>query len=259
MNDRKKLNEIYEAVCNEIPNTALAFRTAYAISIVSQYPYRHIQIVLRLYSSPAEILMGFDVDSCSCGFDGKQVYMTPRCHQALIRQMNTVDMTRRSPTYELRLAKYADRGFEVEVPMLQREKIDRQVESALFERMNKIVEAIHFLRIEGDGVVDFPPDQLPVVVVEPDTVVTDPGEIIRHRFRLFVGRCTGGSTEIGPVKADRAIRLGFPVKLSIPDDDAFDRLHSVAAQIQGGSRNNRFCHIIDKRMPFGICSHRVRL
>lgn len=81
----------------------LAFRSAYAISIVSQFPYRHIQIILRLYSSPAEILMGFDVDSCSCGFDGKQVYMTPRCHQALVRQMNTVDMTRRSPTYEMRL------------------------------------------------------------------------------------------------------------------------------------------------------------
>ena len=127
LNDRKKLNEIYEAVCNEIPYTALAFRSAYAISIVSQFPYRHIQIVLRLYSSPAEILMGFDVDSCSCGFDGKQVYMTPRCHQALIRQMNTVDMTRRSPTYELRLAKYADRGFEVEVPLLQREKIDPMI------------------------------------------------------------------------------------------------------------------------------------
>ena len=124
---RKKLEEIYEAVCNEIPYTALAFRSAYAISIVSQFPYRHIQIILRLYSSPAEILMGFDVDSCSCGFDGKQVYMTPRCHQALIRQMNTIDVTRRSPTYELRLAKYADRGFEVEVPMLKRENVDPMI------------------------------------------------------------------------------------------------------------------------------------
>ena len=71
--------------------------------------------------------MGFDVDSCSCGFDGKQVYMTPRCHQALVRQINTVDMTRRSPTYELRLAKYADRGFEVEVPTLNRDAVDPMI------------------------------------------------------------------------------------------------------------------------------------
>lgn len=90
---RKKLEDIYEAVCNEIPYPVIAFRSAYAISIVSQFPYRHIQIILRLYSSPAEILMGFDVDACSIGFDGSQVYMTPRCHQALVRQMNTVDMT----------------------------------------------------------------------------------------------------------------------------------------------------------------------
>ena len=86
---RNKLKEIYEAVCNEIPYNVLAFRSAYAISIVSQFPYRHIQIILRLYSSPAEILMGFDVDSCAIGYDGKQVYMMPRCHQALVRQRNS--------------------------------------------------------------------------------------------------------------------------------------------------------------------------
>lgn len=44
-----------------------ACRSAYAISIVSQYPFRHVQIVLRLYSSPFEILAGFDVDSCAVG------------------------------------------------------------------------------------------------------------------------------------------------------------------------------------------------
>ena len=151
LSDRKKLNEIYEAVCNEIPNTALAFRSAYAISIVSQFPYRHIQIVLRLYSSPAEILMGFDVDSCSCGFDGKQVYMTPRCHQALIRQMNTVDMTRRSPTYELRLAKYADRGFEVEVPMLQREKIDPMIFEKPWDEVRGLAKLLLLEKLRTPG------------------------------------------------------------------------------------------------------------
>jgi hypothetical protein len=33
----------------------------------AQYPFRHIQIVLRLYSSPAEVLTGFDVDACAVG------------------------------------------------------------------------------------------------------------------------------------------------------------------------------------------------
>jgi hypothetical protein len=79
----KKLEEIYEAVCEGIPEKAIAFRSQHAITIVSKYPYRHIQIVLRLYKSPAEILMGFDVDCCSVGYDGKKVWTLPRAHRAL--------------------------------------------------------------------------------------------------------------------------------------------------------------------------------
>ena len=36
-----------------------------------QYPYRSIQVVLRLYSSPSEILTGFDVDAPCFAYDGK--------------------------------------------------------------------------------------------------------------------------------------------------------------------------------------------
>ena len=42
-----------------------------------------IQIILRVYDSPAEVLLGFDVD-CSCvGFDGEQVWALPRALAAL--------------------------------------------------------------------------------------------------------------------------------------------------------------------------------
>jgi len=37
----------------------------------AQYPYRSVQIVLRLYHSPAEILAGFDIDAPCCAYDGK--------------------------------------------------------------------------------------------------------------------------------------------------------------------------------------------
>ena len=47
-----------------------------------------------------------------------------------LAQANTVDMSRRSPTYENRLAKYATRGFAVEVPSLLRERVDPQVLSS---------------------------------------------------------------------------------------------------------------------------------
>jgi len=81
--------------------------------------HRHIQIVLRLYSSPAEILMGFDIDSCCVGFDGETVWALPRCRRAILKGYNLVDLTRRSLTYEIRLLKYSKRGFAVAVPGLE--------------------------------------------------------------------------------------------------------------------------------------------
>ena len=86
---------------------------AHAVTLVSQYPFRHIQVVLRLYSSPAEVLCGFDVDSCACGYDGERAYFCQRTALAFASQANSVDVSRRSPSYEMRLAKYAERGFEV--------------------------------------------------------------------------------------------------------------------------------------------------
>ena len=77
--------------------------------------------------------------------------MTPRCHQALIRQMNTVDMTRRSPTYELRLAKYADRGFEVEVPMLQREKIDPMIFEKPWDEVRGLAKLLLLEKLRTPG------------------------------------------------------------------------------------------------------------
>ncbi|PPR01534.1 hypothetical protein CVT26_015139 [Gymnopilus dilepis] len=43
---------------------------------------------------------------------------------AIIRQVNTVDISRRSPSYEVRLAKYAERGFEIFIPSLSRNAIN---------------------------------------------------------------------------------------------------------------------------------------
>ena len=103
-------------------------------NILAQYPYRSVQIVLRLYSSPAEVLAGFDVDAPCCAYDGDRVWASPRAIISMMRQSNTVDVTRRSPSYEVRLAKYSSRGFEVYVPDLKRSEIDPTVcQSRLFQ------------------------------------------------------------------------------------------------------------------------------
>ena len=45
-------------------------------------------------------------------------------------QCNTIDLTRRSPSYENRLSKYSHRGFEIHWPLLDRSRVD----PTIFER-----------------------------------------------------------------------------------------------------------------------------
>ncbi|KAL3462436.1 hypothetical protein BJX64DRAFT_140139 [Aspergillus heterothallicus] len=126
----EKIKQIEKCIRDSILTEVSTIRTKHAITIVSQYPTRHVQIVLRRYKSIAEILTGFDVD-CSCvAYDGKQVYLAPRAVGAYITQANQIDLSRRSPSYENRLSKYSHRGFEVFWSDLDRSRID----PSLFER-----------------------------------------------------------------------------------------------------------------------------
>ncbi|KAH9949875.1 ankyrin [Amylocystis lapponica] len=133
-----KIISIYEAVRDSVPWDVTCVRTKHTVSIHSQYPYRAVQIVLRLYTSPAEILAGFDVDAPCCAYDGQRVWANPRSIVAMMRQCNTVDMSHRSTSYEVRLAKYSLRGFEVHVPLLKREDID----PTIFERAINRIEGL---------------------------------------------------------------------------------------------------------------------
>ncbi|KAF7964563.1 hypothetical protein HWV62_5684 [Athelia sp. TMB] len=124
-----KIIAIYAGIRRSAPSDVdmVCVRNKHTVSIYSQYPRRVIQIVLRLYQSPAEVLAGFDIDASCCAYDGDRVWASPRAVIALMRQCNTVDMTRRSPSYEFRLAKYSRRGFEVYVPSLRRSDIDLRI------------------------------------------------------------------------------------------------------------------------------------
>ncbi|KAL8890878.1 MAG: hypothetical protein Q9215_002029 [Flavoplaca cf. flavocitrina] len=130
----EKIKQIESSVRNAILEEVTTVRTKNAITIASHYPIRHVQVVLRLYKSVSEILSGFDVD-CSCfAYDGSQVYGTPRGIAAFMTQTNTIDLTRRSPSYESRLSKYAHRGFEVYWPDLDRSRIDPTIFERSFAR-----------------------------------------------------------------------------------------------------------------------------
>ena len=130
----EKIKQIEQKVRDALLVETTTIRTKNTITIASRHPVRNVQIVLRIYKSISEILTGFDVD-CSCAaYDGNQVYASPRALAAYMTQINSVDLTRRSPSYENRLSKYAQRGFEVYWPLLDREKVDPTIFERSFTR-----------------------------------------------------------------------------------------------------------------------------
>ncbi|KAK3329602.1 hypothetical protein B0H66DRAFT_31713 [Apodospora peruviana] len=126
----EKIKDIEISVRDALLTETTTVRTKHAITICSQYPTRHIQIVLRIYKSVSEILTGFDIDCSGAAYDGKQVYCTPRALESYMTQINHIDLSRRSPSYENRLSKYSHRGFEVYWPDLDRSRVD----PTIFER-----------------------------------------------------------------------------------------------------------------------------
>ncbi|PWI66622.1 hypothetical protein PCL_04760 [Purpureocillium lilacinum] len=130
----EKIKQIERAIRDALLNEVTVVRTKYAITIASQYPVRHIQIVLRVYKSISEILTGFDIDAAGGAYDGKQVYVTPRALGSFITQINHVDLSRRSPSYENRLSKYSHRNFEVYWPELDRSRVDPTIFERSFQR-----------------------------------------------------------------------------------------------------------------------------
>lgn len=79
-------------------------------------------------------MTGFDIDAAGGAYDGNQVYVTPRALGSFITQINQIDLSRRSPSYENRLSKYSHRNFEVYWPDLDRSKIDPTIFERSFQR-----------------------------------------------------------------------------------------------------------------------------
>lgn len=92
------------------------------------------KVVLRVYKSISEILTGFDIDAAGGAYDGNQVYVTPRALGSFITQVNHVDLSRRSPSYENRLSKYSHRNFEVYWADLDRKRVDPTIFERSFQR-----------------------------------------------------------------------------------------------------------------------------
>lgn len=82
--------------------------------------YPPIQIILRKYTTIAEILYGFDIGSSQICYNGNKLKFTVLSKFAFEASLNIVDTSRLSPTYESRLIKYIKRGFSIVFPFLSK-------------------------------------------------------------------------------------------------------------------------------------------
>ena len=80
---------------------------------------RTVQVILRLCRSTTEVLTGFDLDCCCVAFDGERVVALPRARRAIKHSFNVAgaDASRESYNFEVRLLKYACRGWAVACPL----------------------------------------------------------------------------------------------------------------------------------------------
>ncbi|KAM0287752.1 hypothetical protein ACHAQH_000283 [Verticillium albo-atrum] len=150
----EKIKQIEQAIRDAILTEVTVVRTKYAITIASQYPTRHVQIVLRVYKSIGEILTGFDIDAAGGAYDGKQVYVTPRALGSFVTQINHIDLTRRSPSYENRLSKYSHRNFEIYWPELDRSRVDPTIFERSFQRTLGLARLLVLERLPTSSVRD---------------------------------------------------------------------------------------------------------
>ena len=110
MNIYQELRKVYGKVNNVV-------RGDKCVTIVFDRG-QEVQIILRLYNSISEILHGFDLGSSAIGFDGERVYFTSLSKFCFVNLVNIIDGTRRSTSYEHRLAKYFCRDFDIVMPNL---------------------------------------------------------------------------------------------------------------------------------------------
>lgn len=84
------------------------------------------QLIHRLYPSAASVVGGFDLGSCAVMLHNyfERVSCTHLGAWSIALGVNIVDVSRRSASYEQRLAKYCHRGYRVVLPGLETARVE---------------------------------------------------------------------------------------------------------------------------------------
>ncbi|KAE8251783.1 hypothetical protein A4X13_0g3845 [Tilletia indica] len=95
-------------------------RNSQTITFVPErYPFRRVQVVLKLCPNPMAILLNFDLDQVAIGYSGDEVWMLPRASRALVTGFTTFTMdlihgsflAPRKASQDRRIFKYGKRGY----------------------------------------------------------------------------------------------------------------------------------------------------
>lgn len=86
-----KIRELYDKITANIPKPTCVVKTANTITICSEFPYRHVQIVVSVCRSIEEHLISSDLDCVSSAYDGSNVYVLPRTIRAMNYRYNFVE------------------------------------------------------------------------------------------------------------------------------------------------------------------------
>ncbi len=103
--------------------------------------YIKIQVILRLYKAPTEIVHGFDLDCVGILWDGTlsngkpNLWATERALYAHEHRVNWFDPARASPSYAFRLSKYSLRGYQIMLPGFDQAIIDHDKFKVIYDRV----------------------------------------------------------------------------------------------------------------------------
>ncbi|MCJ1250304.1 hypothetical protein MMC30_007530 [Trapelia coarctata] len=120
----KKVEEIHGLWERNLPVTndeVAVVKNNKSISFLANYAYPRILIILKLFSSPTDILSSLELDQCAIGFDGHRVLMLPRCARAIETGFSVLTMALLHPhenwpgyLYGL-ICAWANRGFGLRI------------------------------------------------------------------------------------------------------------------------------------------------
>eukprot|EP00698_Gefionella_okellyi_P001288 TRINITY_DN11219_c0_g1_i2.p1 TRINITY_DN11219_c0_g1~~TRINITY_DN11219_c0_g1_i2.p1 ORF type:complete len:839 (-),score=156.73 TRINITY_DN11219_c0_g1_i2:30-2546(-) len=125
----KKIVNILQLV-SQVQEHVNLVRTEHTLTCYFTKHIPPLQFILRVFPTKESIICSFDVDACGIGFDGHNVLCTKRCLQALQTNVNVVDLTFRSFSFERRQLKYAVRGFAFAQAGLHREHVMEDLQDA---------------------------------------------------------------------------------------------------------------------------------